>query len=59
MSRLLQRLLFVDVESAEYLGFCEQKGYVYTYNKADKHTIIAIKNNEVSTLISYTVRNFC
>lgn len=42
--------------SHEYLGFCEQKGYIYTVQTSiGTHNVIAIKNNVVTVLITYTL----
>lgn len=40
--------------SHEYLGFCEDKGYVYSIQTSiDTHSIVAVKNNVVTKLITY------
>ena len=37
-----------------YLGFCEQKGYIYSVQTSiDRHTVVAVKNNIATTLIAY------
>lgn len=46
-----------------YLGFCEQKGYIYSIFKGcDSHAkkeyyIVSILNNQVSYLIDFTGTN--
>lgn len=40
----------------EYLGFCEQKGYVYSVKlDVGKHAVVSLRNAEVTVLITYTV----
>ena len=41
----------------EYLGFCEQKGYVYSITlDAGKYAVVALRNGQVTVLITYTVQ---
>lgn len=41
----------------EYLGFCEQKGYIYSVKlDAGKYAVVALKNSEITVLICYTVQ---
>ncbi|SHE14141.1 Uncharacterised protein [Chlamydia abortus] len=41
----------------EYLGFCEQKGFVYSVQiDGDKFTVVALKNGKVEVLITYRVK---
>jgi hypothetical protein len=41
--------------SKEYLGFCPQKGYIYSVQTSlGNYHVVAILNNEVTQLISYT-----
>lgn len=48
------------IHSGEYLGYCEEKGYIYSmftgYDKKGKkkYTIFAIKNGYASQLIEFT-----
>lgn len=37
-----------------YLGFCEDKGYIYSVQTSlTSYKVVAVKNNEVTVLISY------
>ncbi|WP_339321793.1 hypothetical protein [Paenibacillus sp. FSL W8-0194] len=41
----------------EYLGFCEQKGYIYSVTlDAGKYAVVALRNGQVTVLITYTVQ---
>lgn len=41
----------------EYLGFCEQKGFIYSATlDAGKYAVVALRNGQVTVLISYTVQ---
>jgi len=41
----------------EYLGFCEQKGFVYSVQiDGDKFAVVALKNGKVEVLITYRVK---
>jgi len=41
----------------EYLGFCEQKGFVYSVQiDGDKFAVVALKNGQIDVLITYTVK---
>ncbi|MFD1127632.1 hypothetical protein ACFQ3J_05495 [Paenibacillus provencensis] len=41
----------------EYLGFCEQKGYIYSVTlDAGKCAVVALRNGQVTVLITYTVQ---
>lgn len=41
----------------QYLGFDEQKGYIYSVEvKQNEYQIIAVKRNEVEVLITYRVK---
>jgi len=44
--------------SKEYLGFCVQKGFIYSV-QLDTHyyAIVALYNGQVTTLIRYTVQS--
>lgn len=53
---MIASLFFADAESREYLGFCEQMGYMYSVRKGEKYTIVAVKRNEVKPLITYKVQ---
>lgn len=42
----------------EYLGFCEQKGFVYSVQiDSDKFAVVALKNGQVEILITYRVKS--
>lgn len=42
----------------EYLGFCEQKGFVYSIQiDSDKFAVVALKNGQVEILITYRVKS--
>lgn len=41
----------------EYLGFCKQKGYIYSVTlDAGKYAVVALRNGQVTVLITYTVQ---
>lgn len=41
----------------EYLGFCEQKGFVYSVQiDKDKFAVVALKNGKIEVLITYRVK---
>ncbi|MGN7384090.1 hypothetical protein [Paenibacillus sp. SAFN-117] len=48
---------FKNNSSKEYLGFCEQKGFIYSV-PLDQRTfaVVALLNGTVTTLIQFTVR---
>ncbi|OBZ17102.1 hypothetical protein [Bacillus sp. FJAT-26390] len=40
----------------EYLGFCEQKGYIYSVMlDAGRYAVVALRNAEITILITYSV----
>ncbi|WP_181592666.1 hypothetical protein [Paenibacillus sp. YN15] len=40
----------------QYLGYCEQKGYVYSVQvDTEKYAIVALRDSVVTTLIMYQV----
>ncbi|GGG07000.1 hypothetical protein [Paenibacillus aceti] len=44
--------------SKEYLGFCDQKGFIYSVQlDTNNYAIVALYNGEVTTLIHYTVQS--
>lgn len=45
------------IENKVYLGFCEEKGYVYSAEiRHNEYKIVAVRNNEVTVLIEYTLK---
>ncbi len=47
--------LIANAVSHEYLGFCEEKGYIYSVQTSlGTHRIIAVKNQGVDTLLIYS-----
>lgn len=41
----------------EYLGYCEQKGYVYSVKiDAGTYAVVALNNAKIIVLITYTVQ---
>ncbi|UQZ84559.1 hypothetical protein SK3146_03814 [Paenibacillus konkukensis] len=41
----------------QYLGFCEQKGYIYSVPiDAGKYAVVALLNSKITVLISFTVQ---
>lgn len=43
--------------SKEFLGFCEQKGFIYSVQLDEgKYAIVALFNGQVTTLIQFTVQ---
>ncbi len=42
--------------SKEYLGYCEQKGFVYSIRiDAGKYAVVSLRNARITVLISYAV----
>lgn len=40
----------------EYLGFCKQKGYIYSLKTdSNKYSVVALHNAKITVLITYTV----
>jgi len=48
---------FICNSHKEYLGYCEQKGFIYSVQiDVNQFAVIALFNGGITTLISYTVR---
>lgn len=49
---------FKSNKSKEYLGFCDQKGFIYSVQlDTDYYAIVALHNGQVTTLILYTAQS--
>lgn len=49
--------LFKSNCSKEFLGFCEQKGFVYSVQIGNgKYAVVALLNGQVTVLIQFTVQ---
>lgn len=42
------------VKHGQYLGFCEEKGYVYSVLHKGIYHVVAVKNGGTECLITYT-----
>lgn len=46
---------FKETNNKQYLGYCDEKGYVYSVQVEEcLYRIVSIKNNELTVLIEYT-----
>jgi hypothetical protein len=48
-----------ESKNKEYLGFCNQKGYIYSIETAPNQyavVSVAVRDNQVTTLIEYSVK---
>jgi predicted transcriptional regulator of viral defense system len=42
----------------EYLGYCEQKGYIYSVQTGvNQYSVIALQNGRITVLITFTVQS--
>jgi len=42
----------------EYLGYCEQKGYIYSVQiDVNQYSVVALQNGRITVLITYTVQS--
>lgn len=54
----MQYATFKCNSQKEYLGFCEQKGFIYSVQlNARTYAVIALRHGYITTLITYTVQN--
>ncbi|MBE0340171.1 hypothetical protein E4V51_01910 [Paenibacillus sp. 28ISP30-2] len=50
---------FKNNNSKEYLGFCEQKGFIYSLQlDVGRYCVIALQNGCITTLITYSIRSY-
>jgi len=43
--------------SKEYLGFCEQKGFIYSVQlDEERYAVVALHNGQVTMLIQFTAQ---
>ncbi|WP_059050399.1 hypothetical protein [Paenibacillus senegalimassiliensis] len=48
---------FKNNSSKEYLGFCEQKGFIYSVQLNEgRHAVVALHNGQVTMLIQFTAQ---
>ena len=46
---------FKDISSKEYLGFCEQMGFIYSVQlDEERYEVVALHNGQVTMLIQFT-----
>ncbi|MEI2282447.1 hypothetical protein [Paenibacillus polysaccharolyticus] len=46
---------FKSISSKEYLGFCEQKGFIYSVQlDEERYAVVALHNGQVTMLIQFT-----
>lgn len=46
---------FKNNSSKEYLGFCSQKGFIYSLQLDDgRYAVVALHNGQVTVLIQFT-----
>ncbi|WP_310551795.1 hypothetical protein [Paenibacillus glufosinatiresistens] len=50
-------MAFKDNDSKEYLGFCEQKGFIYSVQLAKgRYAVVALQNGRATVLIQFTAQ---
>ncbi|WP_373232797.1 hypothetical protein [Cohnella sp.] len=50
---------FKSNSSKEYLGFCEQKGFIYSVQlDVGRYAVVALNNGQVTTLIQFAVQPY-
>ncbi|ANS76479.1 hypothetical protein AWM70_19440 [Paenibacillus yonginensis] len=48
---------FKNNSSKEYLGFCEQKGFIYSVQLDERRfAVVALQNGQVTMLIQFTAQ---
>ncbi|MNW37778.1 hypothetical protein D3C74_148300 [compost metagenome] len=49
--------VFKNNDYKEYLGFCEQKGFIYSVQlDEENYAVVALHNGQVTMLIQFTVQ---